>query len=239
VPDVAKLLEHAAALRALARRLAASDEQADDLVQETWIIALQHLPRAFEDPGRWLSSVLRNRHRENIRGERRRRGREEAYARRRESSHAPSDLSERAELLRRVVGLVLGLDGKYRDVVLLRFFEGLSVKEIGAREGQSVETVKTRLRRALETIRAQLDDEHGGDRSAWKAVLAPLAFASESGAASKTDAESAVGATKGVSLPWIVSQKTLVIVGALLMNAKKAAVAALVAAPFVAAGWIV
>ncbi|MEZ5989327.1 MAG: carboxypeptidase regulatory-like domain-containing protein [Planctomycetota bacterium] len=70
---------------------------------------------------------------------------------------------------------VAALDGPYREVVLLRFYEGLPPREIASRLEVPVATVRTRVRRALEALRTRLDERHGGDRRAWLAGLAPLA----------------------------------------------------------------
>src|SRR5262245_2004586 len=78
-------------------------------------------------------------------------------------------------MLRRVVSSVLALEEPYRDVVLLRFFEDLPPREVARRLGVPTETVRTRTRRALDRLRERLDAEHGGDRAAWSAALAPVA----------------------------------------------------------------
>src|SRR5687768_1224700 len=66
-------------LHALARRLAKSESDADDLVQETWMHA-EGAGRARPAEGRslraWLAGVLRNRERMQRRAEGRRRRRE-------------------------------------------------------------------------------------------------------------------------------------------------------------------
>jgi hypothetical protein len=46
-----------------------------------------------------------------------------------------------------------------------------------------VDTVKTRLARGLDALRKRFDREHGGDRGAWLAAFAPLAFGPLSGSA--------------------------------------------------------
>jgi protocatechuate 3,4-dioxygenase beta subunit len=58
---------------------------------------------------------------------------------------------------------------------LLRWFEGLAPAEIAARLGIPVATVHSRQQRALALLRGRLDRAHGGDRSAWSAVVMPLA----------------------------------------------------------------
>ena len=68
-------------LRGLARALAASGAEAEDLEQETWLAALR-APPARPGPVRgWLATVLRRRAADARRADARRRTREEAGAR--------------------------------------------------------------------------------------------------------------------------------------------------------------
>jgi len=81
----------------------------------------------------------------------------------------------------------------YRTTLLLRYFEGLSIREIAQRVAAPQETVRTRLKRALEQMRARLDAETGGDRGAWCAALMPLALGT-GGVAVKTSTKAALAA---------------------------------------------
>src|SRR5439155_7912608 len=69
-------------LRALARSLVYGDADADDLLQDTAVAALQHPPAdTGQRPVRsWLAAVLRNRWRMDRRSAARRRAREQAAA---------------------------------------------------------------------------------------------------------------------------------------------------------------
>src|SRR4029079_12015936 len=78
-----RLLQHADALRRLARRLVRDDAEADDLVQETWTSVLEK-PRTHEPAAgwkRWLFAVARTLARERRRSEGRRARREQTAAR--------------------------------------------------------------------------------------------------------------------------------------------------------------
>src|SRR5207248_2086463 len=75
---------------------------------------------------------------------------------------------------RRLTREVMELDEPYRSAIILRFFEGLMPREIGARTGVPAETARTRVNRGLATLRERLDAEHSGAQS-WRALLVPIA----------------------------------------------------------------
>jgi RNA polymerase sigma factor (sigma-70 family) len=163
-----RLLAEEPFVRELARHLVAVD--ADDVVQQTWLRALQSRSGPVERPRHWLARVVRNVAANLRRSDRRRDERELADA---VAGVAPSsaELMEREERRRQLVAAVDRLPPVLRAVVLLRFFEGLPPRAIAARLGVPAATVSTQLQRALAQLRQQLDEEHGGDRRAW---LLPL-----------------------------------------------------------------
>ena len=171
--DPAALLAQHSWVRRVARALVRDGARSDDLEQSVWLRALER-PREVRSPRAWLGTALRNAASDLFRGEGRRRRREEAAARA-EASPAADEAVARAEALRRAVDAALALHEPYRTVVVLRFFEDLAPPAIAERLGVPLETVRTRLRRALEILRTRLDEDHGGDRRAWLALLLPLA----------------------------------------------------------------
>lgn len=220
-PPLDELLAQRRWVRALARRLVATDERADDVAQTVWLEAMLRPPRRPGSARGWLATVTRNVARRLGRGEGRRTRHEAAAlpqpARR---GDAPADeLVAAAEFQQRVAHAVLDLCEPYRTAVLLRYYEDLTPAEIGERLGVPVDTVRTRLRRALESLRGRLDRDHGGDRAAW--VVALLAW--DRGG---TCATGPAGAANGAP-----SSETVVAhaAGGVAMGlAKKAAVAAAV-----------
>ena len=143
----------------------------DDVVQDAHVAALS--ARHVREPRGWVAGTVRNLVRRRFRGEAARAAREEAAARG-EAQPGSAELVAKAELQGRLIQRVTALEEPYRSVVLLRFFEGLSLVEVGARMDVPASTVRTWLSRALDTLRQRLDAEHGGDRAAWCAQLAPL-----------------------------------------------------------------
>ncbi len=52
------------------------------------------------------------------------------------------------------------LEPKYKTVLILRFFEDMSLKEIADVTGESINTVKTRLYRGLKLLRIEMEDTY-------------------------------------------------------------------------------
>lgn len=171
--DPEELLRHDAFVRELAHRLVFDGQAADDVVQDTWAAALAARSSPIDSMRGWLATVARRVAGRRARTDRRRTKRERAVA---DDAPAPSvaDLVAREEARSAVVRAVLALPESYRDVVVLRWFEGLPPRDVARRLGVPVETVRTRHRRALEQLRETLDGQHGGDRRAWIASLLPL-----------------------------------------------------------------
>jgi len=168
VLDVETLLAHEAFVRRITRALVRDEHDADDVVQDTFVAALERPPRAGVDLRGWLAAVARNlarrKHRSREREARR-------HARLRPPEPMPPDqAAQRREVEHAVMAAVLVLEDPYRRAVLDRYHDGLSLRECAARAGVPVTTVKTRLRRALARLRARLDRRHGG-RAAWTTVL--------------------------------------------------------------------
>jgi RNA polymerase sigma-70 factor (ECF subfamily) len=180
--DVETLLAHEPFVRALARSLVYDENEADDVVQQTMVAALEHPPRESGGGLRgWFAAVARNVVRQRRREEGRRTARQVATARL-EGVPSTADLLARESARRTVVEAVLALDEPYRTAIVLRYFEGLPPREVAARLGVPVETVRTRLKRAVAMLRGRLDRRHR-DRRAWIALLLPLAGAREARAA--------------------------------------------------------
>ena len=150
---------------------------ADDLAQEAWAAELAGRRPPGVPFARWAAAVVRNGARSLFREDDRRGAREREHARSRGRESAPGDAAlERIEACERLVAGVRALDEPYRSAVVMRWFEGRSPGEIARATGAPVRTVHTRLSRALALLRARLDADVGGDRSAWVALVLPLAL---------------------------------------------------------------
>src|SRR5262245_11745390 len=166
--DLQRLLAEEPFVRALAASLVA--DEADDVVQQAFLLALERRPGQLGAPRSWLARVVRN----LVADLRRRRKRRDARLR---ATAVHERLPSSAELLvgeerrRALVAAVDALPEHLRTVVLLRYFEGMPPRRIAEQLGVPAPVVWDRLHAALTALRARMDKAHGGDRRAW---LVPL-----------------------------------------------------------------
>lgn len=171
--DPSKLLEHQDWIRRLARTLVADPGLAEDLVQDTWVSALRRPPEKLRSARAWLATVLRRHLKQWQRSSARRAEREEMCARE-EAQPGVDEVVTKASVHRDLVRFVVALDEPYRTTVLLRFFEGLSYREIAQRQSTTSATVNSRLTRGLDRLRDRVEREarsRGRSRALW---IAPL-----------------------------------------------------------------
>jgi RNA polymerase sigma-70 factor (ECF subfamily) len=171
--DAQALLAQAVWVRRLAKKLVRDGAVAEDLVQDTWLAALEGAPSEEGRLRPWLARVLRNFARQTQRGEANRARREEASARP-ERSPSASETAERLEAQRVLVEALEALAEPYRTTVTLRYLDGLSAAQIGRRQGIPAGTVRWRLKQGMDELRARLDKRFEGERRAWCVALLPL-----------------------------------------------------------------
>src|SRR5207247_2620460 len=102
-------------------------------------------PRAPEPVQPWLRTTVRNRV-FNLTRERRRRQAREAGVDAPPATESAEEVLGRLQLHKLLVDVVGELAEPYRMIVLLRYFDGLSSAEIGARERLPAGTVRGRLK---------------------------------------------------------------------------------------------
>lgn len=190
-----QLLEHGAFLRRLAGRLVRTEDEADDVVQDTYRIALE---RQGPPPRRlraWLAGIVRHRARRTARDVVRR-GRRHERAARPEALPATVEVAARLEVQRRLAEAVAALEEPGRTAIVLRYLDGHMPAVIAARLGVPVRTVESRLRRAREALRQRLDAESGG-RAPWQAALLPWVGAGAGWRETAASAAAASGTSGG------------------------------------------
>lgn len=170
----ALVTRHERRIFTLARRLVRCPQDAEEVAQETFLSAMEHLG-AFEGRSTfktWLSRVAVN-HALGVL--RKRRGRAEVALAEAEEGYAsvphphliapwredPLVLAERAETREILSRAIDSLDEKHRLVFVLRDVEGFSTLEAAEALGISVANAKVRLLRARLALRERLTGEFG------------------------------------------------------------------------------
>ncbi len=167
------LLLHAGWLRRFAVALVQDQYTAEDIVQETLVAAWQ---RPAENTGRrWLARVARNLAIDRWRSSGRRERRElAATAADIGMVASPEELVGDAQIHRAVAEAVAGLEGPFRQTLVLRFFDGASSADIARRLHIPAGTVRWRLKEGIDRVRRRLDARYGQVRKNWVAALLPL-----------------------------------------------------------------
>ncbi len=159
VVPLEELLVHRVWVRALAVALCDDENEADDVEQQTWLAALCRPPVDRAATRGWFRTVARNATYRRRRSRERMRRRELHVARPEPLGGDPAELAARAELHARVAAAVVALREPYRQTILLRYFEGLSMADVAAQMEAPFETVRARLRRARALLRTRLEGE--------------------------------------------------------------------------------
>jgi RNA polymerase sigma factor (sigma-70 family) len=138
----------------LAARLVNSSAAAEDIVQDVFA-SVQRRGKRLDDPVPYLRAAVVNRARSVLR-----RRRVAALLGVMSSAHAqPADTAalERAEQTR-VLAAIKRLPGRQREIVVLRFYEDLTVAEVAHLLGISPGAVSSSAARAMTTLKLALGD---------------------------------------------------------------------------------
>ena len=186
VPDLATLddlLAHAGWTRALAVRLLGDPDEADDVLQETWLNALKLPPERRRALRPWLATVVRNLVRSRARSQARARQRaRQATAER--TVPSSEELLSQLQTERLIAAMVLELPEPYRHTIILRYHHGQSSAEIARAEQIPDGTVRWRLKYGLDELRRRFDERAGG-REVARGMLLPFAAAATAVTAAK------------------------------------------------------
>jgi len=158
---------------AFARTLTQSDEDARDLVQEAWLVVVEHrgpLPTDDETARAWVFEIVRRLGMNRIRTDKRRRGVLRSFAR---DVPQPQPIQgpelDRDALVREVMYQIEALPALQRRVLVARLVHGRTIRETAEDLGRAEGTVKGSLARAIGALRSKLGAE-------WEEALrrAPL-----------------------------------------------------------------
>ena len=154
--------EYAPQLLAVAQSFATEAQEAEDLVQETWVIAFRQFNRRPPEGAilSWLHSITLNLGKALARRRKRR-----AMLRMEWATDLPMPTGEvnapsisRHLANRRLWNCIAELPELQRQCVLLRVVEGMSTAEAAEAMGRAEGTVKASLHRGLERLRKELEE---------------------------------------------------------------------------------
>lgn len=150
----------------LALRMLSDASEADDLAQEAFIRAYRFI-HTYKDEFKfstWISRIVINLFKDRFKRASLPMADEEELAYQADDKNNPEQETMRNIRRADIVSIVGRLDEKYREVVVLYFFEEFSYEEIGEILGLPMGTVKSRLNRA----KAILLTEYGGSLEKWR-----------------------------------------------------------------------
>ena len=166
LPTVDELVErHLPTLYRFAYRLAGNREDAEDLVQETFLVAQRKISQ-LRDPSRalsWLFTVLRSCRSQQLKRQVRMPARSESVSVEELADPALAPIVTVDELdLERLPAVLEGMPEEYRQPLLLFYFEDFKYREIAEVLDCPIGTVMSRLSRAKAYLRGRLAAVHTG-----------------------------------------------------------------------------
>ncbi|MBQ3260437.1 MAG: sigma-70 family RNA polymerase sigma factor [Alistipes sp.] len=168
---ISQLIErHSRRVKEYIRMMVKDNDVADDIFQETFIKAVRVIDEGrYTDNGKFLSWILRIAHNQVIdyfRARKQQKQVNEADAgynvlgTLRFAEHTVEDEMVAAQISSDVRHLVELLPDEQREVVMLRYFSGLSFKEIAEQTNVSINTALGRMRYALINLRKMIKEKN-------------------------------------------------------------------------------
>jgi RNA polymerase sigma-70 factor (ECF subfamily) len=152
---VALLESHGPALLAMLRRLCRNPHDADDVYQDTAMRVWRHLasrPR-LRNPKSWLMTIA---YRAFVDHHERRRKHEPFFELADPRAEEPAQHAEQSEWAQRLDAALETLAPALRQIMVLHYSGGLTLRQTAAAMGLSIGTVKSRLNAGLQTLRSTL-----------------------------------------------------------------------------------
>jgi len=174
--DAFRLLveQHSRAIFRLAFRMTGNEQDAEDVVQETFLRAYKQLNRyeARSSFATWLFRIASNYSLDLIRMRKRHEDKRERGADEERDilqsipldTPGPERMAYGTEVRDRVNAALNELSAQERAAFVLRHFEGLSIEEIGASLGTGTNATKHSIFRAVQKLRKNLEPVVGHER---------------------------------------------------------------------------
>jgi RNA polymerase sigma-70 factor (ECF subfamily) len=154
---------HHGSVYAFLVRVGAPCAVAEDLTQDTYAKAWRKVGdlRDASSARSWLIAIARNEYRQWVRRGALEAKRLEAHAPRPNPEPDADELVVRDESERALMAAVRRLPDELRELVVLHYLQGLSLREVASVLGAAVGTIKSRLNRALARLRAEMEEHDG------------------------------------------------------------------------------
>jgi RNA polymerase sigma-70 factor (ECF subfamily) len=153
--------KHSRSVFRLAFRMTGNEQDAEDIVQETFLRAYRQLNRyeSRSSFGTWLYRIAANCSLDLIRSRKHNRDRDDAEVLQSvpASDPGPDRLALSSEVQERVTAAMAELSQQERTAFVLRHFEGLSIEEISGMLGVGGNAAKHSIFRAVQKLRKALD----------------------------------------------------------------------------------
>ena len=205
------LLREAANVHRLARAIVRDAQAAEDVAQDTLLVALRRPPHGAGDPHRlraWLAKVVRSLALRSWRAKATRQRHESDAARQKAEDREGRTLA-RLQQNRELLEAVAALPEPYRTAVAMRFLDGAPPRAIARELRIEPATARQRARRGLAMLRARLERTHGDARFAVSALVSWSGWA-----------------------PWVLPGVSIMMLKKVLAGAAAVAVVAALSIPF-------
>ena len=179
------LTQYGGKMYGTALRLLKNEKDAEDAVQEVWIMVSQKLSAFRRDSkfATWLYRIMTNRCLEKIRSSKKAREstdsidalmpdfNEDGHYKKQftDWSHQPDRVTDQKILAREIQAALNSLPEEYRQVIVLRDVEGFSGDEVAQMLGLNESTMKTKLHRGRMALREKLERKYG--KKPWYSFL--------------------------------------------------------------------
>jgi RNA polymerase sigma-70 factor (ECF subfamily) len=155
------------ACRAVALAIVGETSAADDVCQDSFIYAIEHIDdlQRADRVRPWLFQIVRNRARNHLRDRKAERTISIDLTIIPSNTPSPSVDAERSEMRTRLLAALLQLPEDRREVVVLHDLEGWTHQEIAEHTGLPAGTVRSHLHYARRELRELLADLQGVERN--------------------------------------------------------------------------
>lgn len=159
---------------AIAYSLTRNGADADDVMQQAFIVAWQKQKSIPDEPWAWFATVVVNCARNHRRKEARMRNNVDSFElASAEAAESPEHDAGRRELREQLLGAMTALSADEQDAVALCYLSGLSHSEASHAMGINLNTLKTHIRRGVDKLRARINPRGRGMEAYFGALVIP------------------------------------------------------------------